>query len=175
MCWHQWPMTAMWPSVSHSYIMLPCPLKCAPALCLAPTWWHFLVPWLTLDACWDWPSVMQTPSTIISVTSSLCSSSPAQVPISMNWKCSSWWASTSLCPVSQSLSPMVSSCPTSSMSSPRRAGPKPSAPAVPTLLLFLCSLDQGHLCISNHLLLCLWMRGKSLLSFIPILFPSSTH
>ena len=96
----------MWPSVSHFCITLSCPLKCVPALCLVATWWHFLVPWLTLDACWDWPSVMQTPSTIISVTSSLCSSSPAQVPISMNWKCSSWWASTSLCPVSQSLSPI---------------------------------------------------------------------
>ena len=59
MCWHQWPMTTMWPSVTHSYIMLPCPLKCVPALCLVPAWWHFLVPWLTLDACWDWP-VMQT-------------------------------------------------------------------------------------------------------------------
>ena len=50
-CWHQWPMTAMWPSVSHFCIMLLCPLKCVPALCLVPTWWLFLVPWLTLDAC----------------------------------------------------------------------------------------------------------------------------
>ena len=30
MCWHQWPMTTMWPSVSHSCIMLLCPLKCVP-------------------------------------------------------------------------------------------------------------------------------------------------
>ena len=31
MCWHQWPMTTMWPSVSHFCIMLLCPLKCVPA------------------------------------------------------------------------------------------------------------------------------------------------
>ena len=37
MWWHQWPMSAMWPSVTHSFIMLPCPLKCVPALCLLPT------------------------------------------------------------------------------------------------------------------------------------------
>ena len=48
MCWHQWPMTAMWPSVIHFCIMLPCPLQCIPALSLVPTWWQFLVPWLTL-------------------------------------------------------------------------------------------------------------------------------
>ena len=66
----------------YNVVMSP---KVCSTLCLVPTWWYFLVPWLTLDACWDWPSVMQTPSTIISVTSSLCSSSPAQVPTSMSW------------------------------------------------------------------------------------------
>ena len=52
---------------------------------------------------------------------------------------------------------------------------KPLAPAFPMSLLFLSSLDQGHSCISNHLLLCLWMRGKSLLSFTPIWFLWWTH
>ena len=95
-CWHQWPMTTMWPTANHFFIMLSCPLKCVPPLCLGHTWWHFLVPWLTLHACWDWPSMMQTPSTIISVVFTCCFSSPAQVPTSMNWKCSLWWASISL-------------------------------------------------------------------------------
>ena len=36
--------------------------------------------------------------------------------------------------------------PISLTSSPQKAGLKPSAPAVPTSLLFLCSLDQVHLC-----------------------------
>ena len=66
-------MTAMWPFVIHFCIMLPCPLKCVPALCLVPTWWHFLVPWLTLEICWHWLSVMQTSSAIFSVTCSLLS------------------------------------------------------------------------------------------------------
>ena len=66
-------MTAMWPFVIHFCIMLPCPLKCVPALCLVPTWWHFLVPWLTLETCWHWLSVMQTSSAIFSVTCSLLS------------------------------------------------------------------------------------------------------
>ena len=105
----------------------------------------------------------------------LCSGSPVQVPMSVSWKCSLWEASISLCRVSPSLSIMVSSSPTSSTLAPQRAGPKPSAPAVHTSLLFLASLDQGYLCISNHLLLCLWMKGKSLLSFIPIRFPWWTH
>lgn len=82
MHWHQWPMTAMWPSATHFCIMLLCLLKCVLVLYLVPTWGHFLVPWLTLDACWDWTSVMQTPSTIIFVTSTLCAGSPAQVPTS---------------------------------------------------------------------------------------------
>ena len=60
----------------YNVVMSP---KVCSTLCLVPTWWHFLVPWLTLDACWDWPSVVQTPSTIISVTSTLCFSSSAQV------------------------------------------------------------------------------------------------
>ena len=90
MHWHQWPMIAMWPSATHFCIMLLCFLKCVPALYLVPSWWHFLVPWLTLDACWDWPSVMQTPSTITFVTSTLCSSSPARVPTSMSWNFSLW-------------------------------------------------------------------------------------
>ena len=55
-------------------------------------------------------------------------------------------------------------------SAPKRADPKPLAPAVPTSLLFLSSLDQVHLCISNHLLLCLWTKEKSLLFFTPIWF-----
>ena len=59
-CWHPWPMIAMWPSVTHYCITFPCPPKCVLALCLLPTWWHFLVPRLTLDACWDSLSVMQT-------------------------------------------------------------------------------------------------------------------
>lgn len=37
--------------------------------------WHLLVPWFSLNACWDWPSVRQTPSTIICVISCLYSSS----------------------------------------------------------------------------------------------------
>ena len=132
MCWHQWPMIAMWPSVTHCCITLPCPLKCVSALCLVPTWWHFLRQQPSLDACWDWPSVMQTPSTIICVTSTLSSSSPAQIPTSLSCKLSLCQASISLCPVSPSLSLMVSSSPTSSTSAPQRAGPKPSTPAVPT-------------------------------------------
>ena len=44
------------------------------------------------------------------------------------------------------LSLMASFSPISFTSSPHRAGLKPSAPAVPTSLLFLCSLDQVHLC-----------------------------
>ena len=55
-------------------------------------------------------------------------------------------------------------------SAPKRADPKPLAPAVPTSLLFLSSLDQVHLCISNPLLLCLWTKEKSLLFFTPIWF-----
>ena len=78
--------------------------------------------------------------------------------------------SITLCPVSPSLSLMVSFSPASSTLAPWRAGPKPSAPAVPTSLLFLCSLAQVHLCISNHLL-CLRMMGKYPLSFTPMWFP----
>lgn len=170
-CWHQWPMIAMWPSVSHCCITLPCPVQCVLGLFLVHTRWRFLAVWLTLDACWDCPSVMQIPSTTTSVTSSLCSSSPAPAPTSMRWWFSSWWASTSLCPVSPSLSHMVSSSPASFASAPQKAGPKPSAPAFPTSLLFLCSLDQVYLCISNHLPLSQWMREKYLLSFILMWFP----
>ena len=155
-------------SVMHFCITLLCPLKCVLALCLVPTWWHFLVPWLTLDACWYWPSVMQTPSTIISVMSTLCFSSPAQVPTSMSWLLSLLRASTSLCPVSPSVSLMVSFSPASSTSAPRRAGPKPLAPEIPTSLLFLSSLDHVHLCILNHLQLHFWMNKTSLLSFTPM-------
>ena len=68
-------------------------------------------------------------------------------PYINEWKCSLWWASTSLCSVSPSLFLMVSSFPASSTSCPWRADPEPSAPAVTTSLLFLCFLDQGHLCI----------------------------
>ena len=92
---HFWILCAdingLWLLCGHLRIMLSCPLKCVPALCLVPTWWHYLVSWLTLDACWDWPSVMQTPSTIISVTLTLCFNSPAQVPMSMSWYFSLWW------------------------------------------------------------------------------------
>ena len=102
MCWHQWPVMTMWPSVTHCCVTLPCPLKCVPGLCLILTWWHFLVPWFTLDTCWVWPSVMQTLSTIICVTPALCSSSPTQVPASLSWKLSSCQESTSLCAVSPS-------------------------------------------------------------------------
>ena len=35
----------------HFCIMLLCPLKYVPALYLVPSWWHFLEPWLTLNAC----------------------------------------------------------------------------------------------------------------------------
>ena len=68
------------------------------------------------------------------------------------------------------LSLMFSSSPTSFKSAPKRADPKPLVPAVPMSLLFLSSLDQFHLCISNHRLLCLWMKEKSLLYFTPIRF-----
>ena len=80
-------------------------------------------------------------------------------------------ASITLCPASPSLSLMVSFSPASSTLAPRRAGPNPSVPAVPSPLLFLCPLDHVHLCISGHLLLDLWMSKKSLLSFIPMWLP----
>ena len=50
------------------------------------------------------------------------------------------------------LSLMASFSPTSFTSSLQRADLKPLAPAVPTSLLFLCLLDQVHLCTSSHLL-----------------------
>ena len=68
--------------------------------------------------------------------------------------------SITLCPVSPSLSLMVSFSPASSTLAPRRAGPNPSVPAVPSSLLFLCPLDHVHLCISGHLLLGLWTSKK---------------
>jgi len=98
---------------NHFCIMLLCPLKYVPALYLVPTWWHFLVQWLTMNACWDWPSKMQTPSTIFSVTSTLYSSSPAQVPTSTTWNFSLRQVLTSLHPILTSLSLTFSSSPTS--------------------------------------------------------------
>ena len=96
------------------------------------------------------------------------------ITISISWYFSVWWASISLCPVSPSLHLMVSSSAAFSISSPWKEDPKPSAPVVPTELLFPGSLDQVHLCILNHLLLGPRMRGKSLLSLIPTLFSCYT-
>ena len=79
-----------------------------PKVCSSLVFGSYLMtfsgPWLTLDARGGWTSVMQTLLTVISVTSTLCFSSPAQVPRSISWLFSLWWASTSLCPVSPSLS-----------------------------------------------------------------------
>ena len=51
-------------------------------LMLGSYWWHSKS-LVMLDACWDWPSVMQKPSTIIFVISFLCSSSLARVSTSV--------------------------------------------------------------------------------------------
>ena len=64
----------------------------------------------------------QSPSTIISGISFLCSSSPAQISTLVIWYFSLRWASKSLCPVSPYLSLMVSFSSTSSISAPWRAG-----------------------------------------------------
>ena len=143
MCWHQRPMTtyvAIFKSLLHNVVMSP---KVCSSLMLGSYLMAFsgamaypgCMPRLTFYDCkHHLPLFLWHP---------LCSGSPVQVPMSVSWKCSLWEASISLCRVSPSLFLMVSSSPTSSTLAPQRAGPKPSARAVHTSLLFLASLDRG--------------------------------
>lgn len=68
------------------------------------------------------------------------------------------------------LFPMISSSPACSALNHLRVGPKPLAPTAPMSFLFLCSLIQVHLCISNPPQLGLWVKKIFLLSFIPMWF-----
>ena len=174
-CWHQWTSVwsytyrCMWPSVNHFCIMLLYPLKCVSTLCLVPTddilshWSCWMHAETDLLSCKNHqPLFLWYPSS----AQALLHEYPHQW--SSSFHCSGHQYH---CAQSHHLCLMVSSSPTSSVFAPWRASPKLSVPAVPTSFLFLSSLDHVHLCILNLHLLGIWMKEKSLFSFIPMWLP----
>ena len=70
-----------------------------------------------------------------------------------------------------SSAPTSSSSQASSKSTPRRAGPKPSAHAAPTSQLSLFSMDLQRSCTCSHHQSAPWNKGKCPLCFTPLLCP----
>ena len=156
-------MTTMLPSTILWFKMLSCLTTSASASQWEFIFWPSLDPQSIQDLCWDSFSARPISLTIISVISFHSWRYPVPAPMSMNYWLYSWVHLTFWLLLWLFLLPTSSSFPASSKSTPWRAGPKPSAPAVPTSPLLLFSMDLQHSCTCSHHLWTPWTKGLCVL------------